>query len=243
MSQYKQRIHDLYDYLSANFEKVTQRFLVLYLVMAPTIVIIAKGETKTAGILIVAGATALLFTRLPDILSIKLFGLQATMERQISKVQVTIEALQKMATAMATGNLTQLVMTGQHFHGLHTEAKFYIRDRIIESLKEIGVSDDETLKAQDAWIQVNSNLLLSVITKEAVNHLPSADIKIDKLPQQPRYGSPEPQILEQWVASHSLNSPMMSRLLEEYRNLLTTGSMKDPAIIPFNLAMKERPGA
>ena len=67
--------------------------LIAYLIVAPTVAVFTFRQPALAFALIVAGATALIFTRLPDISSLKLLGLQATLERQIGKVQVTIEEL------------------------------------------------------------------------------------------------------------------------------------------------------
>jgi hypothetical protein len=99
-------------------------------------------------------------------------GLQATLERQIGKVQVTIEELQKLAAAMAKANLTQLAMSGQIMHGLNTEVKFGIRGEIIASLKEIGVSDADAHDVQEIWISVYCDMLVSDIAGEAEKLLP-----------------------------------------------------------------------
>jgi hypothetical protein len=212
--------------------------LIAYLIIAPTVAVFAFRQPALAFALIVAGATALIFTRLPDISSLKLYGLQATLERQIGKVQVTIEQLQKLAAATAKANLTQLAMAGQMMHGLNTDAKFGIRDQIIASLKEIGVSDADTHDAQEIWISVYGDMLLSEIEGEANKLLPSAADEINKLPEAPKYGTPEPATLEKWIADHNLSSSRLDKLVADYKLLWTTGSMKDPSVIPFNRVMR-----
>jgi hypothetical protein len=212
--------------------------LIAYLIVAPTVAVFTFRQPALAFALIVAGATALIFTRLPDISSLKLLGLQATLERQIGKVQVTIEELQKLAAAMAKASLTQLAMSGQIMHMLNTDVKFGMRDKIIASLKEIGVSDADMHDAQEIWISVYCDMLVSDIAGEAEKLLPSAAEQINKLPEAARYGVPEPETLEKWLASHKLSSPRLDQLMDEYKRLWATGSMKDPSVIPFNRVMR-----
>jgi hypothetical protein len=162
--------------------------LIAYLIVVPTISIFWFKQTAArATVLIVAGATALIFVRLPDISSLKLLGLQATLERQIGKAEVTIEELQKLAAAMAKANLTQIAMSGQMLHGLPTGAKFAIRDKIIESMKEIGVSEKDIHDAQQVWIGVYADMLLGEIQSEAGRSIPSALDDINKLPEEEIY--------------------------------------------------------
>jgi hypothetical protein len=139
---------------------------------------------------------------------------------------------------MAKANLTQLAMSGQMLHGLNTEVKFGIRDKIIASLKEIGVSDADTHDAQEIWISVYCDMLISEIAGEAEKLLPSAAEEINKLPEFSRYGVPEPDRLEKWISSHKLSSPRLDQLMDEYKGLWETGSMKEPSIIPFNRVMR-----
>ena len=212
--------------------------LIAYLIIVPTVVVFAFRSTAMAVALIVAGATALIFTRLPDISSLNLYGLQATLERQIGKVQVTIEQLQKLAAGMAKANLTQIAMEGQLLHSLDTRVKFSIRDQIIASLKELGVSDADIRDAQAIWIAVYCDMLLSQIEAEANNLLPSAGDEINKLPEAHPAGVPEPDTLDKWIASHKLSSPHLDELVQDYKRLWTTGSMKDPSVIPPNAVMR-----
>jgi hypothetical protein len=97
--------------------------LIAYLIIAPTIAVFLLRKSALALALVVTGATALLLTR-PDISSFGMLGLQATLERQIGKVQVTIEELQKLAAAMANAKVSQLAMSGQTLHRLRRQELF-----------------------------------------------------------------------------------------------------------------------
>ena len=213
--------------------------LIAYLIIAPTVAVFRYRSAKLALALVVPGATGLLLTR-PDISSFGYLGMQATLERQIGKVQVTIEELQKLAAAMAKANHSQLALSGHIFHRLPTGEKFSIRDQIIASLKEIGVSDADMLKAQGIWINVHCDILLGEMAEEAEKLLPSATQEINKLPEVDGFNVPAPETLEKWFASQKLSSPRLDQLMDDYTRLWTTGSMKNPSLIPFNREMRMR---
>src|SRR4051812_7723396 len=117
------------------FEIVIHWLLIAYLIIAPSVVALRYRDAKLALALVLAGAAALVFTRLPDISSFELLGLKTTLERQIGKVEVTLTELKKLATAAAKANLTELAMSGQIMSRLNTETKFTIRNEIVNSLR------------------------------------------------------------------------------------------------------------
>jgi hypothetical protein len=81
-----------------------------FLIIGPTVAILLKRGAASAGVLAAAGAAALLLTRLPDISTFELLALKVRLENQSRQVEVSIKALQKMASAFAKANLTELAM-------------------------------------------------------------------------------------------------------------------------------------
>jgi hypothetical protein len=222
-------------------ETVVQLILITYLILVPTVLAFKTERASLTAILVAAGVAALVFTRVSDISSIRLPGLQDTLEQQIGRVQVTIYQLQKLAAATAKANLSELAMSGQIMSRINTEEKFAIRDRVINSLNSIGANDAQIHDAQSIWIDVNCHLLLTQIAGEATKTWSSAVSDIDKLPRDSDYDLPAPQTIIDWAKSISLHSDRLSQLLNEYKLLWTTGSMKDPSIIPFNASLRQLP--
>jgi hypothetical protein len=216
---------------------IVQWLLLAFLILAPTVIVLVYKKPSLAYPVILAGAAALILIR-PELSSFGLLGMKATLERQIGQVQVTIEELRKMAAATAKANLTQLAMSGQLMHGINTDVKFGIRDRIIASLKEIGVLKDDIHDSQEIWISVYCDMLLGDIEEEATKLSPGATEEIEKLPTYRGFGVPDPETLEKWIKSKLLKSDRLNQLLDEYKRLWTTGGMKDPSIIPFNRVMR-----
>ena len=49
-------------------------------------------------------------------------------------------------------------------------------------------------------------------------------------------GLPSPDTLRKWVSSKSAKDPKIEELLQEYDNVWTTGTMKNPDLIPFGVS-------
>jgi hypothetical protein len=160
----------------------------------------------------------------------------AELEHQVKKSVAPVESeMQKMAAAFAQATLTQLAMSGQMFSGFQTSYKFQIHDQIIASLKELHLPNSDISEVQQPWISVYCSLLLDVI-ETAVKSLPNgkAADEIDSLPQDAERGLPSPETLQKWIAAKSFNAGAVTKLVDEYAQLWTTGTMTDPSLIPFN---------
>jgi hypothetical protein len=226
-------------------EAIIGLVLLTFLIVAPTVRIFFWKDSAGASVLAAVGAAALLLTRLPDISTFELLALKVTLEKQTQQVEVTIQQLQKMASAFAQASLTQLAMSGQMLSGINTEYKFQIRDRIVDSLKEIGVQDNKVLDAQTVWISVYGRMILDRLEDIAVGLLPNIPNEkvvgeIDGLPKDLTYGLPLPKDVRNWIAAKSLNDAKLTQFLDEYEYMWTTGAMKNPGLIPFNGLMSLR---
>jgi hypothetical protein len=220
-------------------DELARYVLLAALIFLPTFLALRKNNTG-AGVVGAAIAAALLFTRLPDISSFRLFGLTATLERQTQQVQVTLAELQDLATSLAKGSFDDLAFSGQIFVGLSTGAKFKVHNEIVDRLKAIDVKPTKIREAQMLWISVYANILESMIEAAAKKHLPSENVhdEFSKLPKEETEGLPSPETLRRWVASKSLNDAEISQLLQEYERVWTTGTMNNPDLIPFGSTPK-----
>jgi hypothetical protein len=213
-----------------------------FLIIAPTLAILLKRGAASAGVLAAAGAAALLLTRLPDISNFELLALKVKLENQSRQVEVSLQALQQMASAFAEASLTDLAMSGQLLHSTDTRLKFLIHDEIIASLKEIQVTDDNTLKAQRVWIAVYCRMILDNVEGVAEKLLPTVKVEdeIEQLPKQKGSQLPLPEAVRNWAAAKSLKNDKLTQLLDEYQKVWTTGVMNAPDLILPNQVMKNR---
>jgi hypothetical protein len=225
---------DTIGWVVQNAADIVRVILILFLIIAPTAAVIYKNATGAA-VLAATGAAALLFTRLPDISALTLFGLSARLQRQSEQVQVTLTQLQRLATSLAEGSLDQLPFSGVIFVGLSTREKFRIRAEIVESLKTLGISAADILKAQRGWIYFYDNILEAQLEARVKEIQPDADVEneIKRLPKSDVEDLPSPDTLREWAKGKFLNDPKVTQLLKEYNNIWTTGAIEDPDLVPF----------
>src|SRR5271163_2676832 len=141
-------------------------------------------------------------------------GVQA--KRAIEQVQVTIDQLQKLASALTEASLNDLALSGQIFVGMPTAEKFRLRDQIVERLKDIGVKSDGRLRAQHMWIYVNCSMIEQQIEGHITAVLHDADVQkeFSHLAESGgQYGLPPPDALKTWITAKDLRDPQVSGLL------------------------------
>ena len=117
-----------------------------------------KGNNTAAGIMACVLASALLFTRISDIAEFSLWEVKVKLEKTVNEAKVTIDELRDMASAFAESNLDQMAMSGQLFSALNTERRFAVREKIVGSLRKLGVDDKDILKIQAVWISPSISL-------------------------------------------------------------------------------------
>jgi hypothetical protein len=177
-------------------------------------------------------------------------GIETTARQAIQQVQITLTQLQKMELAFARANLSQLALSGRLLVGMSTEDKFDIRDEIVGSLKDTGLSSQDILDAQTLWIDVYCTMLLSHIKNAATRMFPNSTVQdeIEALSVDSKNTLPIPEMIQNWASTKTVRSEEFLQALDEYRNVWTTGSMKNPALIPFTepllrLRIKKRDGS
>jgi hypothetical protein len=83
-------------------------------------------------------------------------------------------------------------------------------------------------------------MLLNKIEQETKQLLPNVNIEneIKALPKDSGKSLPTPETVRKWVLSKQLKDENLEGFLEEYSNVWTTGTMKNPSLIPFNQDIK-----
>jgi hypothetical protein len=156
---------------------------------------------------------------------------------------VSLQQLQKLATALAEGSLNELALTGTAGAGMSTAEKFRVRDQIVERLRDIGVTQEDIMKAQHLWIVVYCSILEQQILYDAflgkslpntdpITELKNAGIQLAK-DKEGKDGLPSPGALRKWVTTKGLNDPKINERLDEYERVWTTGTIHNPGLIPF----------
>jgi hypothetical protein len=108
-------------------------------------------------------------------------GVVAEARQTIQQVQVTLEQLQKMASALARGSLDGLAFSGVIMSGVSQQEKFYVRNYIVERLKDIGLKADDILEAQRVWIIAYCSIIEGQIQSNVTKAFPTQDLKHELL--------------------------------------------------------------
>jgi hypothetical protein len=215
--------------------------LLLFVVAVLLLVLNRKWAGGRAGTALLGAVACALMGHPERFETISFSVMRGSFEAKMHQLEVGLKELQQIATAAAKASLTELAMSGQMLSDLSTQGKFSLRNDVVASLKSIGVPEENILNAQQIWIGVFCNILLRDIIAEVGASSPNALTEIAALPRNPKYGLPEPTALEEWASSHSLSGDRTKELLDEYRRVWTTGSMKDPSIIPGNPQLEMLP--
>lgn len=148
-----------------------------------------------------------------------LTGIETSARAAIQQVQVSLQQLQKLATALAEGSLNDLAFSGSVFTGMSSAEKFRLHDQIIARLRDIGVPQEDILKAQHVWILVYCSILEQQIQSEVQQSLPKIDTEkeVIELKNNGKDGLPTPEALRKWVATKGLNDPKKTRGLKNMR--------------------------
>ncbi len=206
-----------------------------YFLFVPPVAL-CLGDNTGAGILAAVGAASILFTRIQDLVEFSGFGVAAKLEKKMNEAEAIIRQLRSISAALAKGSLQQIAMSGELFSGIDTKDKFNVRDEIVDSLKEMGVSEHVILEAQGLWIARFGNLLLTQIIGKASDALSlerqAVQAELRELPISKEYDLPTPDALVSWGRKKG-NQELLG-LVQGYQRLMSTGGMDKPEIIPFN---------
>tara|TARA_R100001163_G_C5052552_1_gene189195 strand:- start:1006 stop:1692 length:687 start_codon:yes stop_codon:yes gene_type:complete len=102
------------------------------------------------GIAVVACAIALSFLNLDKIQRFKGAGFEAEMKKAVDEANATVKQLRIVALTSVEAALTTL-MSSSFLGGTNLDTKIKLHDQLINSLKEIGISDVDINKSCERW--------------------------------------------------------------------------------------------
>ncbi len=139
---------------------ISDWLLPTYLIAAPAAAVFWFENNSGAAVLGAIGVSAIILTRLPDIQTISLFGLRAQLVRSVQEVEIKIQQLRRLSVSLAEPLILQLTSFGESRKSLSIEDRFRVRDEIVNTLKEIGIENQEILRIHREWIDRFCGLIL-----------------------------------------------------------------------------------
>ena len=187
------------------------------------------GATQAAVIIFaVIGITAMVLTRLQDIVSIKVFGLEAQLQSKIDEANVTIKQLQELALAVSQPVITNLAIQG-HFVQLKYSERYNMRDSINKLLVDIGVEESAVSNVNSAFDQMFRGLLIARITGDVTDEEENSSGRAERL--RNITSVPSFSEVESFLREFDLLTDKRNEYLEELRFLESNGVLRNPAIL------------
>jgi hypothetical protein len=212
-----------------------EAIFLVFLITAPTITILLKRGAAAGGVLAAVGAAALLFTRLPDISSFALFGLTAKLEHQSQQVQVTLAQLQNLGSAMGQILIEADAARGRVGNAPSPAEHEVLKERILELLKSIDLSDKELSKVATSdrkWVIVD--YVIGILQSGASRVPDKEKAEWSNVYAQHTQGGVEeyaaltPEQLEELFSKFGILDSHEKLLIDDYRYYLKTGTQRHP---------------
>ena len=227
--QFRQRFQDWMFVLSIAFTLVV-----------PTVVGIWRGDANTAWLAAVCGVFVTLASKIDVIVEFSFGPLRAKMRDAIEEAYATITEVRKIAANISEPMLATLMAGNFGFSdGLNLQARLEQHDGLIANLREIGVTEEEIIKAERKWrggIGVIYHRAIAPLIDERrkpyeVNHNATPEQKEayegwDNLLLFEDWKAPSPSEMEEYLREKGVMTAEMQEWIDDYRNFIETGEIR-----------------
>lgn len=164
----------------------------------------------------------------------------ATVDLVAKKATETIDQLKFIACTNAKATIADLMAANFGFEdGLNLKTRLELHDRIINSLKQIGVSEND-IEAVDSMWQKGVGVIYfrgircalegrtnpNIINKNASPELLRASKEFQKLLNFESWEAPSPDEIQSFIEAKGFMNHKVKELIEDYRYLLRTGDIR-----------------
>tara|TARA_R110002072_G_scaffold280360_2_gene442667 strand:- start:53 stop:727 length:675 start_codon:yes stop_codon:yes gene_type:complete len=187
------------------------------------------------GISLVACAIALSFLNLDKIQRFKGAGFEAEMKKAVDEANATVKQLRTVALTSVEAALTTL-MSSSFLGGTNLETKIKIQDQLINSLKEIGISDADINKTSERWHRGVGMIFFRGIKKclredkksyasESEHRVVLDDVK-EKLNPDRSWNVPSSAEIRAFIELKAHMTPEIEELLKDYEHYEKTKTFR-----------------
>jgi len=185
------------------------------------------------------GAFVVLMSKFEILQELSLGPLKAKMREQLREAAATIEQLRKIAAVTSEATLTDL-MAGSFMGSMTLKKRLELNDKIIESLKEIGATEEQIKKVELDWRKG-----ISIIYHRTIQHVveqrkdpnqinpnaPEAAKKagheIQELLDFEKWAVPTPHQIKIVLERHKIKSPEVEEWVSDYDHFLKTNEIRN----------------
>jgi hypothetical protein len=162
----------------------------------------------------------------------------ATIDLIAKDAQSTIEQLQNIASVNAEATLTDL-MAGGFMGSITLQTRLALHDRIIDSLKELNVSEDKIESTRNMWNKgvglIYFRGIRAALEKRTNPHLTNIDISpelrkaaedFQELTNFEYWEVPPPDEMAQFINERGFMNDKVKQLIDDYRHYIETGKLQ-----------------
>lgn len=211
---------------------------VLFSVIAPLYIGLGLKNINMAWLSLLCGAFVTLMTKYEDIIEFSFGPVKARMRETIRQANATIDQLQKVALSYSTTMLTDL-MAGNFMSGTTLENRLNLHDSIIETLRDIGLSDSAIDQAEQQWKKgigvIYHRIILHTLEGRKKPHeinpeTPKEVMELSKEIQEmldfDHWLAPTPDEIESRIEKRGLMKPEVKEWISDYRHYRKTGEIR-----------------
>lgn len=195
------------------------------------------GKPTEMGLIIIAGSISIAFLNIDRIQRFKGAGFEAEMRQAVEEAHATLDQLRNLAVASTESSLTTL-MAGSFMSGISSEKRLDVHDRLIQTLKELGVKRSEIDKAEHLWKKgvgviyhrgIGKNLAQQddpVLNNSAiVSIVREASKQLQDLLQFETWTAPSSIEIQRLIEKNNLMTPELEKLITDYSDFEKTGKI------------------
>ena len=221
---------------------------IIFILVVPVYIGVSrKTPSSTVWAIVVCGALVIFMSKIEIIQEFSLGPLKAKMKDQIREADATIKQLKEISAVSSEATLTNL-MAGSFMAGMTLEKRLELHDKIIGSLKEIGVSQYQIDKVESDWGKgisiiyyrtiknaVEQRKNPNEINPAASEEAQKAGHEIENLLDIKNWAAPTPQQIRNVIEKYNIKSPEAEEWIRDYEHYLKTGEMRNrEKFVQFN---------
>lgn len=210
----------------------------IFTLVVPALVGVWTRDASTTWVVAICGAFVTVLTRLDDLVEISMGPVRAKMRETIREANATIEQLRTVAATTAQVALTDL-MAGNFMGGTSLEKRLELHDRIIETLRNVGVPEAQIRAAESDWRKG-----IGVIYHRIVRHylegrternhinlrsppeLLAASKEFHDLLDFKTWSAPDPGKMESFITEKGFMNEAAREWIADYRHFLDSGEIR-----------------
>lgn len=211
---------------------------IAFIISAPIIARIKPENYSASKIIIVAGLILIFTSKIDTMEEFSVGPLQAKMKETIQEANATIKQLKTVSAASAKTTLTGLMADG-FLGGLPLKRKIALHDQIIESLREVGFSNQEISEADEMWRKgvgilyynkirplIEGRESPNLVNRGASEEARKATHDFTKLLDFENWLAPTPEQITIFLEERGFLKPEMEEWIADYQHYLDTGEIR-----------------